>query len=119
LPHVKIVPHRLLQVCVNLLVNARDVSLPGGRIHVAGGVSGHKIWLTIADEGQGIPEQNLPHIFDPFFTTKAPGKGRGLGLAVCHRVVDEAGGTIEVKSEVGKGSTFKVILKRRLGGSAD
>lgn len=119
LPHVKIVPHRLLQVCVNLLVNARDVSFPGGRILVTGGVSGHEIWLTIADQGQGIPAQNLQHIFDPFFTTKAPGKGRGLGLAVCHRVVDEAGGTIEVKSEVGKGTAFKVTLKREFGDSGD
>jgi signal transduction histidine kinase len=108
-----------LQVCVNLLVNARDVSFPGGRILVTGGVSGHEIWLTIADQGQGIPAQNLQHIFDPFFTTKAPGKGRGLGLAVCHRVVDEAGGTIEVKSEVGKGTAFKVTLKREFGDSGD
>jgi signal transduction histidine kinase len=118
LPCVKMVPHRLMQVCVNLLVNAKDVIPAKGKIEVTGGATDNRVWLAVADEGQGIPEQTLPHIFDPFFTTKAPGKGRGLGLAVCHRVVDDAGGTIEVKSEVGAGTRFKVILKRETGGDA-
>ena len=118
LPCVRMVPHRLMQVCVNLLVNARDASPAMGRIHVSGGNSEHGVWLAIADEGQGIPDTELPHIFDPFFTTKSSGKGRGLGLAVCHRVVDEAGGTIEVQSELGHGSVFKVRLNRETDNDA-
>lgn len=112
LPRVRMVPHRLMQVCVNLLVNARDASPSMSPIRVSGGVTDARVWLAIADEGLGIPDTELSHIFDPFYTTKAPGKGRGLGLAVCHRVVDEAGGTIEVESKVGAGSVFKVVLKR-------
>jgi signal transduction histidine kinase len=54
----------------------------------------------------------LTHIFDPFYTTKAPGKGRGLGLSVCHRVVEEAGGKIEVRSAAGQGSVFTIRLKK-------
>jgi signal transduction histidine kinase len=113
------VPHRLMQVFVNLLVNARDASPEHGKIHVTGGENDKEIWLAIADEGQGISGDDLVHIFDPFFTTKAPGQGRGLGLAVCHRVIDEAGGKIEVNSEPGAGTVFKVKLKRELNGNAD
>lgn len=118
LPSVRVVPHRLMQVCVNLLVNARDASPSRAQIHVSGGVNESSVWLVIADSGQGIPDTELPHIFDPFYTTKAPGKGRGLGLAVCHRVVDEAGGVIEVQSKVGVGSVFKVILTREITNDA-
>lgn len=114
LASVRMVPHRLLQVCVNLLVNARDASPSMAQIRVSGGANASNVWLTFADEGQGIPDAELPYIFDPFYTTKAPGKGRGLGLAVCHRVVDEAGGAIEVQSKLGAGSVFKVILKREM-----
>jgi C4-dicarboxylate-specific signal transduction histidine kinase len=66
----------------------------------------------VADAGAGMTPEVLAHIFDPFYTTKAPGKGRGLGLAVCQRVVGEAGGRIEVCSTPGQGSEFKVWLKK-------
>lgn len=112
LPNIWMVPHRLLQVCINLLVNARDASPSMGEVRVSGGANDMSVWVAIADEGQGIPDSNLRYIFDPFYTTKAPGKGRGLGLAVCHRVVDEVGGAIEVQSKLGAGSVFKVVLKR-------
>lgn len=118
LPDVRMVPHRLLQVCVNLLVNARDASPSMAKIKVSGGADDTNVWLAIADEGPGIPETNLRYIFDPFYTTKAPGKGRGLGLSVCHRVVDEVGGAIEVQSKVGTGSVFKVVLKRETDNDA-
>ncbi|MGE4545162.1 MAG: sensor histidine kinase [Pedobacter sp.] len=118
LPYVRMVPHRLMQVCVNLFVNARDASPSMAKIRVSGGANDTSVWLAIADEGQGIAETNLRYIFDPFYTTKAPGKGRGLGLAVCHRVVDEVGGAIEVQSEVEVGSVFKVVLKRELNDDA-
>lgn len=117
LPCVKMVPQRLVQVLVNLLVNARDASHAGGRIRVTAGENDAGVCLSVADEGQGIPSDDMVHIFDPFFTTKAPGKGRGLGLSVCHRIVEEAGGTIEVQSEFGKGSVFVVRLNR--GASRD
>lgn len=111
---VRMVPHRLLQVCVNLLLNARDASPSMAQIRVSGGEDASNVWLAFADEGQGIADADMPYIFDPFYTTKAPGKGRGLGLAVCHRVVDEAGGIVEVQSKLGAGSVFKVVLKREM-----
>jgi signal transduction histidine kinase len=107
---VHMVRHQLLQVFVNLLLNACDASREGGQIQVEAGLSGPSVWLSVADEGEGISTENLGHVFDPFFTTKAPGKGRGLGLAFCYRVVDEAGGKIEVHSKVGRGSSFTVRL---------
>jgi two-component system NtrC family sensor kinase len=58
----------------------------------------------------GIPAEALPHLFDPFFTTKATGRGGGLGLSLCHGLVREAGGRIEVASTLGKGTTFRVVL---------
>jgi two-component system NtrC family sensor kinase len=110
LPPVHMVRHQLLQVFVNLLLNACDASGEGGMIRIEGDVSDGSVRLAVADEGEGIPAEILGNVFDPFFTTKAPGKGRGLGLAVCYRVVAEAGGDIAVRSEVGKGSRFTVRL---------
>jgi signal transduction histidine kinase len=112
LPRVVMVRHRLLQVFVNLLVNAQDALPVEGEIHLTGGETDDSVWLGFADNGVGIAEQDLPHIFDPFFTTKAPGKGCGLGLAVCYRVLEEAGGRIEVQSDAGTGSVFSVYMKR-------
>ena len=70
----------------------------------------NEVVFQISDTGTGIPEEILPHIFDPFFTTKEAGKGTGLGLAIAKNVVDQYHGTISVKSEPGKGSTFTVRL---------
>ena len=116
LPAVVMIRHRLLQVFVNLLVNAQDALSTEGEIHLTGGETEGSVWLAFADNGVGIAEPDLPHIFDPFFTTKAPGKGCGLGLAVCYRVLEEAGGRIEVQSEAGRGSVFTVHMKREDGG---
>jgi signal transduction histidine kinase len=68
------------------------------------------VWLTVADNGEGIRPENLARIFDPFFTTKSDGKGVGLGLAVSYGIIQAHGGDIEVKSRVGEGSTFAVSL---------
>jgi signal transduction histidine kinase len=68
------------------------------------------LWLEVADSGEGIAEEDLPRIFDPFFTTKDPDRGSGLGLMVCHRLVSDHGGTIEVASRPGEGSRFRVRL---------
>ncbi len=112
---VQMIRHRLLQVFVNLLVNARDALFAGGVIRITGGETESSVWVGFADNGAGIGKKDLPHIFDPFFTTKAPGKGRGLGLAVCYRVLEEAGGRIEVHSEEGRGCLFKVYMPKKGG----
>ncbi|AMV71789.1 sensor histidine kinase, HAMP domain-containing [Desulfuromonas sp. DDH964] len=111
LPPVHAAPHKLLQVVINLVLNAVDASTPGGVIQLSGGTSDGWVWLAVADQGCGMTAEEVSKIFDPFFTTKAPDKGRGLGLAVCHRILEEAGGTIDVESTPGQGSRF--VLKLR------
>lgn len=118
LPIVTVSRHKLLQVFVNLLLNARDASGKEGLIRLEGGTEGGEVWLSVTDEGCGISEEQQGSIFDPFYTTKEPGKGRGLGLAVCHRIVEEAGGRIEVISRVRLGSSLTVRLPVDAGGAA-
>lgn len=117
LPEVRVVRHKLLQVFINLLLNALDASPRNGPLIFAGGITASEIWLSIADQGSGIPAEVMEHIFEPFFTTKPPGRGRGLGLSVCQRVIEEAGGWIEVRSVVGQGSEFAVYLLKRKASS--
>ena len=69
-----------------------------------------RLCVEVRDEGTGIPPEHLPHVFDPFFTTKEPGKGTGLGLSICYSIIQKHGGTIEVTSERGRGTTFHVCL---------
>ncbi len=116
LPPVRVSRHKLLQVFINLLLNARDATPPGGRLTLSAGEGGGEVWLALSDTGSGMTPEVREHLFDPFFTTKGPGKGRGLGLSVCHRIVEESGGRIEVDSEAGKGTTFTVRLPRAAGG---
>jgi signal transduction histidine kinase len=116
LPTVHMIRHRLQQVFINLLLNARDASRDGGAVTLAGGCDGGRIRICVSDRGDGIAPKVREHIFDPFFTTKPPGQGRGLGLAVCRRVMEEAGGTIEVDSEPGRGSRFTVHLPQARDG---
>ena len=102
----------LIQVFMALLINAADAVGPGGRIalRTCRRAGSDAVVVEIADDGEGIPRENLTKIFDPFFTTKPPGRGTGLGLSICHGIVSDHGGTIEVDSTVGKGSTFRVLL---------
>ncbi len=101
---------RLMQVWINLLLNARD-AMPGpGGLEISSQHEGDTISISVRDEGQGIERDNLKRIFEPFFTTKSPGSGYGLGLAVCQRIIDESGGAITVNSNPGKGTCFSVSL---------
>jgi PAS domain S-box-containing protein len=97
---------KLQQVFTNLILNARDAMVGGGTITLTTKANGdNEVHILVADDGEGIPAENLSKIFDPFFTTKGVGNGTGLGLAVTYGIVQEHGGTIEAKSE-GRGSTF-------------
>jgi PAS domain S-box-containing protein len=106
---------RLSQVVLNLLVNAAQAIPEGdsGRnqitVETRVGPGGHVV-AEVRDTGVGIPPELRGRIFDPFFTTKAVGGGTGLGLTICHGIVSALGGSIEVESEVGRGSTFRVSL---------
>lgn len=100
------------QVITNLLNNAYDALNGQGRIDVRLTSDPEWVHLSVADNGPGIPPDVRAHLFEPFFTTKPEGRGTGLGLAICHGIVASHGGTIDVVSEVGKGSTFSVHLPR-------
>jgi PAS domain S-box-containing protein len=118
-------PTQLHQVLLNLCVNARDAMPAGGTLSISArnqrltreGLRRHPdskpgpyVAITVADTGTGIPPEVLDRIFEPFFTTKEPGKGTGLGLATVQGLVKNHGGFIEVQSEVGKGTAFKIYL---------
>jgi CheY-like chemotaxis protein len=115
------------QILMNLAVNARDSMPNGGRLtietssvaseessaaRVQEGRHGSLACLKISDSGSGISAENLPHIFEPFFTTKEVGKGTGLGLATVFGIVQQHQGWINVESEVGRGTTFRIYFPR-------
>jgi len=113
------------QVLMNLVTNARDAMPAGGRIFIHTGVQeidqvfmathgygapGHYAMLTVSDTGTGIPEHLQRSIFDPFFTTKEQGKGTGLGLSMVYGIIKKHNGFINVYSESGRGTTFRIYL---------
>jgi signal transduction histidine kinase len=108
LPLVEHDPNQINQVLLNLLLNAIQAMDKPGAIHVSLRGDGENTLITVADEGKGIAPDNLTNIFRPFFTTK--GHGTGLGLSLARRIVEAHGGSIGVRSEVGKGSQFEVRL---------
>jgi len=105
-------PRRIQHVMINLIINAVQAMEEGGELKIKAFRQGNNglFCLQFQDTGAGIPEEVLPKIFDPFFTTKEVGKGSGLGLSVCHGVIEQHGGTIEVASTPGRGTTFSVFL---------
>jgi CheY-like chemotaxis protein len=121
-------PAQLEQVMLNLLVNARQaletMTAPVGAGHIASTSTrtpmivirtqsrGDMVILEIADNGPGIATAELPRIWDPFWTTKEEGEGTGLGLSVVHGIITSHGGTIDVESRIGRGTTFTVALPR-------
>lgn len=102
--------NHLLQVLINILVNARDASPQGARVVLRTLVRGGEAVLAVVDQGTGMPPGVQAKIFDPFFTTKDVDKGTGLGLAISHGIVERHGGRIDVQSAPGAGSTFEVVL---------
>jgi two-component system NtrC family sensor kinase len=98
-------------VWINLLLNAIDaIDKETGEISVSAGFSGNQFQVEIIDNGKGIPTEHLSRVFEPFFTTKSPGRGTGLGLSVCMRVIRHHGGMIQVDSQPGKWTKFTVTL---------
>jgi len=112
LPSVHVNANRIKQVLINVLTNAIKAMPHGGRLLVEAALAGdlRHVNVAITDTGVGIPSEVLPRIFDPFYTTHEVGQGTGLGLSVSYGIIKRHGGTISVRSEPGKGSTFTVAL---------
>ena len=123
--HIKADPGQIKQVIMNLAVNARDAMPTGGKLTVTTANitpdknhlknfpdmdAGDYVMLAIADTGTGMSEEVKAHLFEPFFTTKPPGTGTGLGLATCFGIVKQNTGHINVQSELGSGTTFKIYF---------
>jgi signal transduction histidine kinase len=113
LPQVYCLPTQLNQVFLNLLVNAAQSIGEQGHIHLRTGADEQQVWVEVQDTGSGIAPENLKHIFEPFFTTKPRGEGTGLGLSLSYGIVKRHGGRIEVQSEPGQGTLFRVVLPLR------
>lgn len=110
IPEIRCLPGQLNQVFMNLLVNAAHAIETKGVVRVQACREAEWVWVAISDNGCGIPPEVIERIFDPFFTTKPVGKGTGLGLSISYGIVKKHGGRIEVVSQVGQGTTFRVGL---------
>jgi len=110
LPKVLCHPGKFNQALLNLLLNAVQASEPGGTIEVRSSAANGAVTIEVEDHGCGIPEADLQRIFEPFFTTKPVGTGTGLGLAISYGIIRDHGGSIHVDSQVGQGSTFRVVI---------
>ena len=113
LPRVRCAPQQLKQVFLNLIVNGAQAAGDGGRLRLTTQRELAAVRVEVADDGCGMPPEVRERIFDPFFTTKAVGEGTGLGLAIASQIVHSHGGTIEVDSEPGRGSSFRVRIPVR------
>jgi len=109
---IECMPFQLNQVFLNLLINAGQAIKEHGTITLRTRQDEKNVWVEIEDTGMGIPAENLERIFDPFFTTKPIGTGTGLGLSLSYGIVKKHGGTLQVQSQVGQGTLFRVVLPR-------
>ena len=124
IPDIECLPSQINQVILNLVVNAAHaIQSDRGKIILrtgSGGKGGQdspggadRVWIEISDTGTGIAKENMTRIFDPFFTTKPVGKGTGLGLSLSYGIIQKHGGEIQVESEIGHGTTFRIVLPIR------
>ncbi|MFZ5755476.1 MAG: ATP-binding protein [Pseudomonadota bacterium] len=112
-PEVQCIPQELSQVFLNILVNAAQSITGQGLITIATGLTGDEAWVSISDNGPGIPSGHLSQIFEPFFTTKPIGAGTGLGLWISYQITNKHHGRIEVFTAPGQGTTFRIVLPVR------
>jgi PAS domain S-box-containing protein len=113
LPSVNGDPHQLMQVFLNLILNAEQAireAREKGTLRIRLGKGEKSVFATLQDDGPGISPEILPNIFDPFYTTKRPGRGTGLGLSICKAILREHGGNVEATSGPGGGAVFTVTL---------
>jgi PAS domain S-box-containing protein len=113
LPYVQGDPHQLMQIFLNLILNAEQAireAREKGTLRIRLGTAGQSVWASFLDDGPGIPAAILASIFDPFYTTKRPGRGTGLGLSICKSVMKEHNGTVEAANVPGGGAVFTVTL---------
>ena len=110
---------QLRQVFLNLMTNASDAMPEGGLLTVRADVdiALGSVLVEFVDSGEGIAENDLKKIWQPFYTTKPEGKGTGLGLPICSRIIEEHGGEISLQSKLGKGTTVRVALPIANSGS--
>jgi signal transduction histidine kinase len=110
IPQIRCLPSQLNQVFLNLLVNAAQAIEDQGHIYLRTGQDDEWVWVEVQDNGSGIAPENLKRLFEPFYTTKPKGQGTGLGLSLSYGIVQRHSGRIEVESEPGQGSVFRVYL---------
>jgi two-component system NtrC family sensor kinase len=114
MPEVECLPSQINQVIMNIVVNgAQAIQGPRGRITIRTGTVADQVWIEIADNGCGIPPAIRSRIFDPFFTTKPIGTGTGLGLSLSYGIIQKHRGRIDVQSEEGAGTVFRIELPIR------
>ncbi len=106
-------PRAMFQVFANLAKNAVDAMPRGGTLTIAARLADGRVRIDVTDTGTGIPEEIRERVFEPFFTTKEVGRGTGLGLPICQRIVERLGGVLTIESEVGCGTTVSIDLPSR------
>jgi two-component system sensor histidine kinase VicK len=114
LPEIMGDKSRIEQVLINIVSNAVRYTPEGGKITISAGASGSNIWIKVSDTGVGIPKEDIPRLFDRFYRvdkarTRAYG-GTGLGLSIAHEIITKHGGSIQVESELDKGTDFIILL---------